>query len=184
MRFFGIVGVSAACLWVAACGDDEGGAIVHEDISWKLQGQGVHAGHTQAAVDQRFKVSCSRNASGLTVRIEDPGFKGDPAVVGGAGASRPAGALEIRNGNPALNICNVTVEDADTYGAFPVKYTGTCGTVCSLTGQYKFMGWDFSGSLTCNGLTASGSGALAQNKYSLVNTANSGAVAISVDNCN
>ena len=184
MRFFGIAGVSAACLWFAACGDDEAGAIVHEDISWKLQGQGIHPGHTQANVEQRFKVSCSRTSAGLNVRIEDPGFKGDPTMAGGAGASRPAGAIEIRNGNPASNTCNVTVEDVDTYGFPAIKYTGTCGTVCSLTGQYKFMGWDFSGSLACTGLTVSGSGPLAQNKYSLVNTVDSGAVPISVANCN
>jgi hypothetical protein len=165
---------------VAACGDEGGGAVVSDTISWKVGGQGVHAGHTQANVDQNFSVSCSRTASGLTVIIKDPGFKGSSSG-GVAGAPRPAGSIEIRNYNPTNNSCNVTVTETEQ-GTATISYLGTCGTVCSLTGQYNYMGWDFSGQLRCSGLTRPGDAAML--KYTLGTAADTNIpVEISVDNC-
>lgn len=180
MRFLGIVGVLAAGSWLAACGDGDAGAIVGQEVSWKISGQGVHAGHTQANVNQRFRVSCSRNAAGLNVRIEDPGYKGDPSA-GVAGAARPAGAIEITNGNPATGTCNISVEDAETFGGFPIIYDGACPAACTLAGQFGAGGWDFAGSIRCNGLKKRATGDSAD--YGLISAVTSAEVVLNVDNC-
>jgi hypothetical protein len=182
MRFLGIVGILAAGSWLAACGDGDAGAIVGENISWKLSGQGVHASHTQKNVKQKFRVSCSRTAAGLNVTIEDPGFAGDPSG-GVATAMRPGGAIEIRNGTPGGN-CNVVVKDTDIYGGTMISYGGACGASCTLNGAFGVDGWDFSGLLSCNMLTIVGTtGPAAMNKYGVIDALDSGPVKIAVDNC-
>jgi hypothetical protein len=188
MRFLGILGISAALVGLSACSDDSGDAVVSDKVSWKLgcasaTGCGVHASHTQATTKQKFKASCQRGATGLNATIEDPGYKGDP-TGGVAGSMRPGSIIEIHNADPTLNRCNVTVKDTDTYGGFWVSYGGTCGTECTFQGQFGYMGWDFSGTLICNSLTAVGSGALAQTKFTLTDAVNVGSpVQIDLDNC-
>jgi len=182
MRFLGIIGVLAAGSWLAACGDGDAGALVGEEISWKLTGQGVHAGHTQRNVKQKFRVRCSRTAAGLNVAIEDPGFAGDPSG-GVETAMRPGGVLEINNGSPSGN-CNVVVKDTDIYGGTYISYIGVCGVSCQLSGGFGVDGWDFSGTLTCNGLTIAGAtGPAAMNKYGVADATDSAAVKLRVDNC-
>jgi hypothetical protein len=182
MRFFGIISVAAAGLWLAACADEDASARVAETISWRLSGQGTHAAHTQASVKETFRVTCSRGASGLSLRIEDPGFKGSP-TGGVENAMRPGGVIEIRNGNPGANSCNVTVKDTDQFGNPYISYTGTCGTECNLMGEFNYMGWDFSGQLSCSTLTVAGSGPLAQSKFMLIDPNTNGPVQISVSGC-
>jgi hypothetical protein len=180
MRFLGIVSILAAGSWLAACGDGDAGAIVREDISWKISGQGVHAGHTQMNVDQKFKVACSRTSAGMNIRIEDPG---QPAKAGQgvAGAARPGGAIIITNGNPTTGTCNITVDDAESYGAFAIKYGGSCPTDCTFAGQFGAGGWDFSGTIRCAGLKKVATGDA--NNYGLISAATSVEVLLNVDNC-
>lgn len=183
MRLLGIVGVLAAGLQLAACGDGDAGAIVGEQISWKLLGQGVHASHTQANVKQKFRVTCSRTAAGLNFVIEDPGFKGDPAG-GVQNAMRPPGAIEVRNANLETGACNVTVKDAATFNDPLISYIGTCGASCSLTGQFGVEGWDFVGMLSCNALKINATGPAAALNYGVGNpNAGDGPVQISLANC-
>ena len=181
MRLLGIVGILAAGSWLAACGDGDAGAIVGEQISWKVSGQGVHASHTQANVEQKFKVSCSRSSSGLNFRIEDPGYKGS-ASGGIEGAMRPGGAIEVRNANLSAGTCNVTVQGSDSYGSAVISYIGACGSSCTLTGGFGVEGWDFAGTLSCSMLMINATGPAAQLRYSVAD-ANGNPVQIALDNC-
>jgi hypothetical protein len=189
MRFFGILGVSAAASCVAlfaACGDDKAGPIVNDDISWHLgcasaSGCGLYATHIQEQVDQNFKVSCSRTkATGLNITVTDPGFKGD-----GIDPARPPSSIVLSNSDPASQACNVSVlEKADYNYVSSETFKGSCaaqGGDCVLTGGPQ-NGWDFVGTLSCPGLMKTATGTAA--KYILESgTAPGQPVSIAVDNC-
>lgn len=190
MRFFGILGVSAAALvsvLTAACGDDKAGPIVNDDISWHIgcasaSGCGIYAAHVQEEVNQNFRVSCSRSkTSGYSITLTDPGFRGD-----GVEPARPPSSIIIENADPASQSCNVTVREASDYNFAQETWTGSCarsGGTCEFTGGPKD-GWDFVGVLNCPALTkrATGTNAVYRLEIGAGDNPN-GPVQLAVDNC-
>lgn len=180
MRLFGILGVSAAALLAAACGDDKAGAILNEDISWHIScssasGCGSYAAHVQMEVDQNFRVSCSRSkSSGLSITLTDPGVKRDGIV-----SERPPSSIIVTNADPASQSCNVAVKEASDFNFAQETFLGACaasGGDCMLTGG-PADGWDFKGSLFCPTLMKGAT------TYKLENGVGGGPIKLEVDNC-
>lgn len=186
MRFLGIGAMAAIGLCVSGC-DDSSGPTVNDSIAWIAKCAPGSSGcsqfiiHNQAAADQDFEVSCKRTSTGINFTIRDPGFKGDP----GLNNARPAGQIQVANGNATQSRCNVTVREATAFGYAEEQLIGTCmgsGSTgsCTLT-ETKAAGWDWAGTLSCPQLVKQNDSD-PNRRYTLVGS-DGGAVQIALKGC-
>jgi hypothetical protein len=175
MHSLRIVAISVAVsLW--ACGEEDPGVLVNDDIAWQLgcpsgvTGCTSFHGHRQKDVEEEFKAGCDKNSGGLDVRIEDPGSAAD---------NRPGSVLKIEGLDPKTGTCgSVTVTEAPDLEANEGDFGGSCEAAeCVITGGAD-EGWNFKGTIECNNLV-DGQG----NPRTLQAPGGGGGVPLAVDNC-
>lgn len=194
MRFLRILALTVGGLVIGSCADDGGGAKVNSDISWYVGcaagSTGCGSGRTyhnmMIAPKKRFQASCKRIGQVIEFTITDPGADDDPGTP--MNELHPGSSIEVSNGNPAAQTCDVTVRDFPSRdAASPLQFVGKCkgsatdGT-CVLNGAFNQNGWLWAGTLECSSLMQRDSAAAA--RYTLYSELGAGnPVRIAVDNC-
>lgn len=169
-------------LW--GCSDEKPGPGVGPETSWQIfcapesketagtcsTSESPHGpidglSETDKNDDYKFKVTCSKEGSGLSIRIEDPGRDAD---IGKKLPERPRGILSITRGNAEANRCIVAVTEYPLEGG-ERKLTDTCENTtneatqdngsCKLTGSEDSNGYAFEGTIQCDALRYKGQGA-------------------------
>lgn len=172
LRFVALfVAVSAV-----ACGEEDPGVLVRDDIAWQLGCPSGVAGctsfhsHRQSDVEEKFKARCDKTSVGLTIVITDPGSAED---------DRPGSRLRIEGLDPENGTCrSVTVTEAPDLESNEGDFTGSCEEAeCEVTGGGGD-GWNFQGTIKCNNLLDGNN-----NPRTLVKPGTSDGVPLAVDNC-
>ncbi|MDB4976163.1 MAG: hypothetical protein JWN48_4504 [Myxococcaceae bacterium] len=160
------------------CGDDPKGPGVGPDLSWQLgcavsgtgcgSSQDAHGpiGGRDPTIDednQKIEVTCTSNAAGLQITLEDPGRPlADPndKTIG----PRARSVLEITNASASANKCNVQLTEYSRAGARIVvnenceNSAGSKEGHCQLTGSKGSNGYAFDGTLSCPGMRENNAG--------------------------
>ena len=163
-----------------SCTDEDPGPPVGPDTSWQIgcavddvgcsTSQNPHGplggrNPEETGDDEPIKVnSCKFSGSGLTLELEQPEVKPDPAhkLV-----ARARSVVVISNADPDDNKCFVQVTEFPLSGSPPrLLLKDTCkgntgldieGT-CVLTGDKDSAGYGFNGTLKCDGMRVNGAG--------------------------
>jgi hypothetical protein len=162
----------AVSLW--ACGEEEPGVLVKDDLAWQLGcPSGVNGctsfhGHTKTE-SEHFSARCDKNSGGLDIRIEDKGSAED---------ERPGSIVHIEGLDPKNGTCgSVRVTEAPNLDVNAGEFFGNCEDAeCTVEGSASD-GWNFTGTIKCNNLD-DGNGNLRT-----LQAPGGGGMPLSIDNC-
>jgi hypothetical protein len=153
MRGSRLIALLPALALATACKDEGGGAFVDTNTNWQVFCTGIACTFQPHEATEKvdIKVSCKRDALGLTVTLRGP-------ADGSTMPPTPAGTLTVSRINPAAGTCAVEVSDTQTIGGNPITLSDQCPATaatgkCTLTGAENVDGWDFVGQLKCDNLT-------------------------------
>lgn len=154
-----IIACLLALAATAACGDDAPKTTISDDTEWQVgcvSGStgctSLKAHRTIEAEDLHVEVTCRKLENGLEITLNDPGVEPTSSTQ----TQRPYGKVQITGLDPKTNRCSVLVTEQEqaTGGELVVK--GQCGDssdrACKVTGKLDSGGWDFDGTLLCEGL--------------------------------
>ena len=173
------------------CGDEAKKATVSADTSWQIACVEPGAdcsgslGAHRAREGAPLQVSCSRDETGLSVTLTDPGQKAASAEV----QWRPYGRLTIRRLDPTRNRCTVVLEEEERGTNGTLRIGGHCGSdptsACRVTGDVDVDGWAFRGELSCSGLQFDGLAENGQGPFTLQKPASDDEpIVLQIANCN
>lgn len=147
----------AGSLAASACSDEKSGPGISDDTVWRVacarRGGACnldYESHGGAETAGEIKVECRKDESGLSITLEDPG------TASGSMKGRDRSILEINFINTDKNRCTVGV--TEYVGGSRLVFTNKCegnddGTgLCTITGEMNSEGYDFNGSIYCEGL--------------------------------
>jgi len=190
MRIASRLALISVGLFIGACSDDKPGPIVDEQIAWQVGCASGKCGsslaaHSQAMdLDVPFEVACGPNGSYFDITVFDPGRSTEMTTDQGLQPARFPSTLNIRNIDRASGSCNVEVVEKAPNDSSAFSYRGRCGKECTLDVGSAGQGWDFVGTLTCDGLTAEGNDVADAPRFSLTEPGSGDPITIKVGNCN
>ncbi len=187
-------------LW--GCSDEKAGPGVGPDVSWKVvcaedrsSGQCNVAQQPHGPLDGRdaedenddytLKATCSKEGSGLSIKIEDPGRDKN---VDKQQSARPRSILQITRGKPGSNECVVAVTEYPLSGEpAELKVQENCAGNSSGPGTCEFEGgagngYAFEGTIKCDAMKYKGNGAGAWALAAA--TSNEDPVILQISDCN